>query len=237
MSKKSEKRADEISCSMTKSKHEETEIKTIEKHIQNLLNLLIKGLQLVNTADREFELFQKLFVKSETLEEYLSGLHAMLSTLVDNLQDDLSSRQPQHALKEKKKKEKNASLKSISANLGNSNYENLEKVLQKYEAEIREHIRIEQQLKIYSDGLEEKLNEREKERVRVERKLKDELECLRRENVRLWRIKEGGSGRKRELKGMWKVQSNLDKDVRFRSCRKVGWSSGPIYSDRPSWFN
>ena len=38
-----------------------------------------------------------------------------------------------------------------------SNYQSLEKVLQKYEAEIREHIRKHQQLEIYSDLLEEEI--------------------------------------------------------------------------------
>lgn len=42
------------------------------------------------------------------------------------------------------------------------NYGNLEKLLQKYEAEIRNHIRIEQHLKIYTESLQEKFDEKEK---------------------------------------------------------------------------
>lgn len=42
------------------------------------------------------------------------------------------------------------------------NYLVLEKVLQKYEADIRDHIRTEQQLKLYSDSLQETLEESEK---------------------------------------------------------------------------
>ena len=38
----------------------------------------------------------------------------------------------------------------------------LEKVLQKYEGDIRSHIRTEQQLKLYSDSLQETLEENEK---------------------------------------------------------------------------
>lgn len=45
--------------------------------------------------------------------------------------------------------------------LGSQNYDSLEKLLQKYEAEIRDHIRIEQQMKIYSDTLEENIAELE----------------------------------------------------------------------------
>lgn len=42
-------------------------------------------------------------------------------------------------------------------------YEILEGAVQKAEAEIRKHIRLEQQLKIYMDGLEEKVEQLEKE--------------------------------------------------------------------------
>lgn len=50
---------------------------------------------------------------------------------------------------------------STNAQLGSQNYDSLEKLLQKYEAEIRDHIRIEQQMKIYSDSLEENIAELE----------------------------------------------------------------------------
>jgi DNA repair ATPase RecN len=42
-------------------------------------------------------------------------------------------------------------------------YANLEKLMQKYEAEIRDHIRVEQQLKIYVENLQEAWSEKEKE--------------------------------------------------------------------------
>ena len=51
------------------------------------------------------------------------------------------------------------SLMTASLEIGNQNYESLERLLQKYEAEIRDHIRIEQQMKIYTDGLEESVAE------------------------------------------------------------------------------
>lgn len=51
--------------------------------------------------------------------------------------------------------------KTEDGEVGDENYKNLEKVLQKYEAEIRNHIRIEQQLKIYTEGLQEKMEEKQ----------------------------------------------------------------------------
>ena len=43
-------------------------------------------------------------------------------------------------------------------------YEKLEKVLQKYEAEVRKHIRMEQQLKLYAESIQQKLDESEQQR-------------------------------------------------------------------------
>ena len=54
--------------------------------------------------------------------------------------------------------------------LSNASYNNLEKLLQKYEGEIREHIRIEQQLKIYSESLEEKIDGFQKKMENIKKK-------------------------------------------------------------------
>jgi len=73
--------------------------------------------------------------------------------------------------------------------VGEENYENLEKMLQKYEAEIRNHIRIEQQMKIYTDSLQEKIEEKEKKhKENIETrssKLKVWLSLI----LRIWRIR------------------------------------------------
>lgn len=138
------------------------DIRTIEKLIQNLLNLLIQGLQKLNVEEKTFDKFQNVFYSSDSLEEYLDGLYEMLKVLISKIDN-----KPEHKLLNKVSLEKNLSSLKTSENKkelpSNQNYENLEKVLQKYEAEIRDHIRIEQQLKIYSDGLEEKLTEKDSE--------------------------------------------------------------------------
>ena len=60
-------------------------------------------------------------------------------------------------------------------------YQNLEKLVQKYEAEIRNHIRIEQQLKIYTESIQEKFDDKEKKinenLSETETKLKVNLYC------------------------------------------------------------
>lgn len=53
---------------------------------------------------------------------------------------------------------------SSNSQSSDTNYQNLEHVLQKYEAEIRDHIRIEQQLKIYTESLEQELFQLKKKR-------------------------------------------------------------------------
>ena len=57
-------------------------------------------------------------------------------------------------------------------------------MLQKYEAEVRNHIKIEQQLKLHIECLQDKLEEAEKERVRESkereaRKAEDESQAVR----------------------------------------------------------
>jgi phytoene/squalene synthetase len=71
-------------------------------------------------------------------------------------------------------------------------YNNLEKVLQKYEQEIRNHIRVEQQLKIYTDSMQETLEEREKkikqlteQNITMTKHLEKKLEEAQQENTRL----------------------------------------------------
>ena len=58
-------------------------------------------------------------------------------------------------------------------------YSSLEKLLQKYEKQIREHIRVEQQLKIYAENMQEGVTEKEKlykESISTKEKLIEELE-------------------------------------------------------------
>ncbi|CAD8086863.1 unnamed protein product [Paramecium primaurelia] len=46
-------------------------------------------------------------------------------------------------------------------------YDQLEKAVQKAEAEIRNHVRLEQQMKLYSDNLQEKIDQLEKEKLEL----------------------------------------------------------------------
>ena len=197
MSVKSPRSVSIPSCSSNQTNKEDYDIKTIEKHIQNLLNLLIKGLQKLDIDEKIFDKFQNVFYSSDSLEEYLDGLYEMLKVMVEAMDKKLKNNKA-------KPKEKPISTKHVESNgnlqmtnestlqnnkvLSDPNYENLEKVLQKYEAEIREHIRIEQQLKIYSDGLEEKISEKEAEMTEKVNDLKSQISQLNEEKAKLSKL-------------------------------------------------
>lgn len=197
MSAKSSRSVSIPTCSANQSNKEDYDIQTIEKHIQNLLNLLIKGLQKLDINEKVFDKFQNVFYSSDSLEEYLDGLYEMLKVLVTSMHNKLE--RPSN-----KSRDKNSPLENIKTNredtlhndstlqnnkvLSDPNYENLEKVLQKYEAEIREHIRIEQQLKIYSDGLEEKITEKENEMNEKVKEMKIQIKQLNQEKAKLSKL-------------------------------------------------
>lgn len=65
------------------------------------------------------------------------------------------------------------------------NYGELEKVVQRHEGEIRNHIRIEQQLKLYSESIQAKLDESEKTRTDMIEQTKTMVNNLKRDNEKL----------------------------------------------------
>ncbi len=46
-------------------------------------------------------------------------------------------------------------------------------MIQKYEADIRNHIKIEQQMKLHSDSVIDKLEDKEKECAKLEKRIKE----------------------------------------------------------------
>ena len=197
MSAKSPRSVSLKSCSANQSNREDYDIQTIEKHIQNLLNLLIKGLQKLNINEKVFDKFQNVFYSSDSLEEYLDGLYEMLKVLITSMDSSLrklsipkstsQGKIPQIGQNPKTCEQTQNTLQNNKV-LSDPNYENLEKVLQKYEAEIREHIRIEQQLKIYSDGLEEKIAEKEAETTEKMKDMKKQINQLNEEKTKLSKL-------------------------------------------------
>jgi chromosome segregation ATPase len=235
MSAKSSRSVSLRSCSANQSNKEDYDIQTIEKHIQNLLNLLIKGLQKLDINEKIFDKFQNVFYSSDSLEEYLDGLYEMLKVLVTSMdvrlkKDSLEKSAKSSKIREtekKKKIEQNESTLQNNKVLSDPNYENLEKVLQKYEAEIREHIRIEQQLKIYSDGLEEKIAEKEAETADKMKEMKKQISQLTDEKAKLSKLLYDTKFEKIFLEKKLKQKKDNSlyhcKEFRDPSMRKVKW--------------
>lgn len=102
--------------------------------------------------------YEKRVKRADSLLHILEVIHGMFKDLMKKIDDSLNL-----AVKEDIE-QGNTDLdeSQVRSEIGEENYQNLEKVLQKYEAEIRNHIRIEQQLKIYTESLQEKFDDKEK---------------------------------------------------------------------------
>ena len=152
--------------------------------MQSIVNLSSEIMENLKVPIAEFSSIEAKFEESATFEEVLAIIEHMSTVSLKTLKKFISRSDLKQKEAEKNRLKEDLSLSIFASN----NYEDLEKLLQKYEAEIREHIKIEQQMKIYSDNLEEKISELETEenlKVKsIERenlKLKTELENFRQE--------------------------------------------------------
>lgn len=128
----------------------------LEQNLQSIVNNLTSAMEYLNFNSKLFEKFEDIFKNANTLEEIISAISLMIKNFVKNIK-----------LLNLKQMTKSSSIldESLEKKVSDTNYQNLEKVLQKYEAEIREHIRIEQQLKIYTESLEEKIDSFKKKKL------------------------------------------------------------------------
>ena len=131
--------------------------KSIEEYLQNIVNISSQVLEVVELPSNDFVKIEEQFEQSNTFEEVLQIIQKMSSlTLKQAKKIKLLN-----SSKKKAEEQLNHKVNPSDSLLASSKYDDLEKLLQKYEAEIREHIKIEQQMKIYSDSLEEKITEME----------------------------------------------------------------------------
>ena len=125
---------------------------TISDFLVKIHHELLKGLKHVSVQSTDLNKIKNLFKNANGVEESLRSILISAKSLVHEVTSKKKSKPsltiindfstPSSVLKEDDKE---------------SSYQSLEKVLQKYEAEIREHIRKQQQLEIYSDLLEEEI--------------------------------------------------------------------------------
>ena len=212
--------------SNTNSQEEHYNIQMIEQYIENLLNLLIQGLLKLEIEEIFFDKFQFVFDNCDSLEEYLDGLYKMLKVLVNKMGSKSSVLSVKKTLDSSVRMSTGSIFVPKKNNLSDEkSYQNLEKVLQKYEAEIRDHIRVEQQLKIYSNELEEKINEREIKMSKELSKFEDQIQTINEEKIRLsklvYEINLENSILQKKLKKKSKVSLYRSKDLYSLSMKKV----------------
>ena len=169
----------------------------VEHNLQSIVNSLSKSLELVDATDSTLDRFESVFDHANTLDAVIKSVAEMADVLSNKITDFLANKDKTYSNDEKSKK-----TTANSNDLSTSNYESLEKVLQKYESEIREHIRMEQQLKIYSESLEERIEKLETstaqqvtqiEELELDKqRLQRELRSVRTENA--FQIRKGDSG-------------------------------------------
>jgi len=128
---------------------------------------------LKSLLDKMLDYFQK-FIKTDNdlqeLEEKLND-YDNLTTLVKIITDVFDS------LTKK--------VDQITNKDENENYDELEKIVQKYEGEIRTHIQVEQQLKLYAESLQSKIEDSEKTRGDLLDQTKTMINDIKRDNQKL----------------------------------------------------
>jgi hypothetical protein len=182
----------------------------IEDYLQRIVNSLTAGFEQLKEGENTFKKFSNIFENSNTLEEIIKAISDLTEVLVSKIKANVPKeplRIQQDAIDLETPMQKSRdSLTSHSQ----SNYDSLEKLLQKYEAEIRDHIRIEQQLKIYSESLEEKITEFEGSQLEITTK----YEKIKLENLKL----------AKDLSHFKTENQNLERRLNVGKAKEVGLS-------------
>jgi len=145
---------------------------SIPNNVANTNEVLENNLK--DLLDKMLTYFEKFLITKEdlsSLEKKLNDYENLLE-LVDIMNNVFTS------LSEKVDEK-------LSVNSEAGNYDELEKTLQKHENEIRNHIRIEQQLKLYADSIQAKLEDSEKARAELTEQTKAMMNNVKKDNQKL----------------------------------------------------
>jgi len=145
---------------------------SIPNNVANTNEVLENNLK--DLLDKMLTYFEKFLITKEdlsSLEKKLNDYENLLE-LVDIMNNVFTS------LAEKVDEK-------LSVNSEAGNYDELEKTLQKHENEIRNHIRIEQQLKLYADSIQAKLEDSEKARAELTEQTKAMMNNVKKDNQKL----------------------------------------------------
>ncbi|CAD8103670.1 unnamed protein product [Paramecium sonneborni] len=144
----------------------------LENNLKDLLErILLNAEKFINTRE-ELNQIQEELKDYENLSHLIGIIKAVFTNMMIKLEKKISKLENQ-----------------VDPNLSQTynirteeEYEKLEQTMIKYEVEIRNHIRIEQQLKLYAESIQTKLDESEANRVELFNTTKQLISNLKREN-------------------------------------------------------
>ena len=193
--------------------------RTLEDLLQSIVNISSKIMESINLPFSQMEFIESKFHETNSFMDCLTIIESMSTITLDFFNKKPTFNKTKSKIN-KKSESKQENSKSL---LASDDYQNLEKLLQKYEAEIREHVKIEQQMKIYSDSLEDKITEFETEKTDKIWKNK----CFEKENFKLKSEVENLKKKKQEIK-INSALINQKYFVRSVSKDKNKKSIGPV---------
>lgn len=135
---------------MEKNKQERDDSDKLEDLLQRFLNDITMNFEKYEIPVEDLDEYEKKVMDAESLLQILEVIYDMFKKLMSCVKVN------------KGKNNKSTTDTNGDKSVNTEEYQNLEKLVQKYEAEIRNHIRIEQQLKIYTESVQEKFDDKEK---------------------------------------------------------------------------
>ncbi|CAD8161182.1 unnamed protein product [Paramecium pentaurelia] len=143
----------------------------IEQSLKDLLERILIQLEKYIETKNDLNEIEKELKDYENLKQLVNIIKVVFTNLIIKIDKKVQ--------KLEKDVDPNVSIRSIRCE---EEYEKLEQTVIKYEGEIRNHIRLEQQLKLYAESIQNKLDESEATRNELLETTKKVMNNLKREN-------------------------------------------------------
>ena len=145
-----------IASKFSSQRPSQFELQNAKIHLEEIGSSIREGLSLVSAESVFLKSFEQDFVSASTLDQILGAVSKSLKRFVQFVEEKMLI---DRKCGSSNNLESTKAHPLADANSETENYLNLEKLVQKYESEIREHIRVQQELRLYSEDLLEKFDE------------------------------------------------------------------------------
>lgn len=132
-----------------------------EKLIELFLNVKVRSKDEINDFDEQCLEEEKEKLLDTTIKDLINYVKTSIEILMNLKVEDYLAIQKHE--KETKKKKGELTLSQSSSRFSTEPPQDYEEVIQKFEGDIRKHIRIEQQMKLHSESLQQKIEDKDKE--------------------------------------------------------------------------